>query len=264
MPRIRMRTPAVVAGLAALGLLAGCCPLHHVSGGGPLAREELGDWAGMAPRPAPEPAALAAKVAELKAIPLPSFRPFRGEYAYSEGPHWLSTGIPDPWDFPPARGMVVKGTFPFWARAIPCTRRGQYVYYSPSNPAARVIYATEEQWGCALFFGDFLWSHARVDAWDAASRERVAAKTMSCFLGWGFGPTRFCQVLPVGPDGTRGLHAFGDSRAPLDALRYDLRDAHLVMLGLFGWGRVNHRRYIQLLWLPVPVSTIPSAGRRRG
>jgi hypothetical protein len=251
-----------VLGLAALGLLAGCCRFWYADGGGPLAREELGDWAGMVAEPAPDAAALAAKVAELEAIPLPSFRPLRGKYAYTEGPHWLSTTIPDPWDFPfaPARGMVVKGSFPFWARAIPCTRRGHYLFYKPSDPTARAICAAEEQWGCGLFLGDFLWSHQRVDAYDAASGERLAAKATSCFLGWGLGPTRLCQVLPVGKDGSRGLQGLADSRTPLEAARYDLRDAHVALFGLIGWGRVNRRRYVQLLWIPIPVSTEACAG----
>lgn len=261
----RVADVAAALGLLALGLMAGGCRFRYADGGGPLPREELGHWSGMAPEPAPDAATLAAKLAELKAIPLPSFRPLRGEYAYTEGPHWLSTAIPDPWDFPfaPARGLVVKGSFPFWARAIPGTRRGHYLFYKPSDPAARVIYATERQWGCGLFFGDFLWSRQRVDAYVAASGERVAAKATSCFLGWGLGPTRLRQVLPVDKDGSRGLHALADSRTPPDAVRYHLRDARFVLFGLIGWGRVNHRRYIQLLWLLIPVSPEDSAGPAR-
>jgi len=251
------RRVGVALGLAAALACAGCCRFRYADGGGPLAREELGDWAGMPPEPAPDASALAAKLADLKAIRLPSFRPLRGEYAYTEDPHWLSTEIPDPWDFPfaPARGLVVKGTFPFWARAVPGTRRGHYVYYQPANPAARAFYAVERQWGCGLFVGDFLWSTARVDAYDAATREPVAAKAIGCVLGWGFGPTRFRQILPVGRDGRRGLHALADPAVPLSEARYDVRDAHLMLLGLLGWGRVNHRRYIQFFWTLIPVGT---------
>jgi hypothetical protein len=195
-------------------------------------------------------------VRELKSIELPSFSPFRGEYAYTEGPHWLSTAIPDPWDFPFARtpGHVVKGTFPLWRRAIPSTRHGHFVYYDPSRSEAREFYALEKQWGCGLFIGDFIWFTQRVDAYDVTTRERVAAGTKACFLGWGVVWSRLRQILPVAADGKRGLHALADPGVDFGDVRYDVRDGNILLLGLIGWGRVSRRRYIQVLWIPIPVS----------
>jgi len=235
-------------------LVQSCCSFLGASGGGPLTRQELGDWAGIPARAAPAPEELGPRLDALKAIPLPSFRPGRGEYAYTEGPHWLSTAIPDPWDSPfvPARGYVVKGTFPLWRRAVPCTRRGHFVYYAPSG-AARELYALEEQWGCGLFVGDFIWSSERADAYDVASRQRVAASTMGCVLGWGVGWSRLRRVVPTTSVGGPGLHAAADRKISLSDIRYDVREGNSVLLGLVGWGRVNRRRYAQVLWIPVPI-----------
>jgi hypothetical protein len=209
----------------------------------------------MAPKPAPDAQTLETRLAALKQIRLPSFRPLRGEYAYTEGPHWLSTDIPDPWDFPfvPARGYVAKGTFPFWERAVPCARQGHFVYYDPNDPTRREFYARGDQWGCGLFFGDFVVSGERVDAYDVMSRQRVAARSLSCVLGWGVGWSRLRWVMPVDRDGRRDLHALADPKLSLDEVRYDVRDGTILLLGLVGWGRVNHWRYVQIFWIPVPL-----------
>ena len=256
-----LKRTALGLGLGTLLMTQSCARFLSAQGGGPLTREELGDWAGMAPRPAPDAWEMAHKIGELKQIKLPSFSPFGGEYAYTQGPHWLSTAIPDPWDFPfvPVPGYLVKGAFPLWRRAIPCTRQGHFVYYNPWRPASREFYASERQWGCGLFIGDFIWSRERVDAYEVSSRERVASQTMDCFLGWGVGWSRLRRVVPVAADGTRGLHALTDPRAGLSDVRYDVRDGSIVLMGLIGWGRVNHRRYVQILWTPIPVSTVSSA-----
>jgi hypothetical protein len=111
----------------------------------------------------------------------------------------------------------------------------------------------ERQWGCGLFIGDFIFSGERADAYDVSSRERVAAKTMNAFLGWGVGWSRLRQVLPVNARGEPDLGAIKDPNVDLSEVRYDVRDGNVLLLGLIGWGRVNHRRYVQVLWIPIPV-----------
>ena len=39
----------------------------------------------------------------------------------------------------------------------------------------------------------------------------------------------------------------------MDARYRDYRWAHLVAAGLLGWGRVNHRAYLQVAWIPIPL-----------
>ena len=42
---------------------------------------------------------------------------------------------------------------------------------------------------------------------------------------------------------------------PLSDVRFNVKDGTCTLFGLIGWGRVNRRRYIQLLWIPIPVGS---------
>lgn len=244
--------------LAAGGVLLlaqGGCTFFACSGGGPLKREELGNWAGLRAWPEPAPRWLRRKLARLKTIKVPSFRPFAGEYGYTEGPHWLSTSIPDAWDVPltPAPGYEVRGTFSLWLRAVPSTRTGHWVYTPLSDGGGREFYAGETGWGFGLFVGDFLFSNTRAEAFDTERLERVAAQQFDVWLGWGIGSTRLRRIVPVDADGRPGLHALADPKKDIYDVRYQLKDGRILLFGLLGWGRVNHRYYMQLLWIPIPL-----------
>ena len=69
---------------------------------------------------------------------------------------------------------------------------------------------------------------------------------------------RVRRVTPIGRDGNPGLHAIVDPEVGLDEVKYELKDGTSILMGLFGWGRVNHSRYLQLLWIPIPIGTVKS------
>ncbi|NQT52192.1 hypothetical protein HQ576_09090 [bacterium] len=240
-------------GVAMLGALQGCT-FFALSGGGPLKREELGNWAGMGQWPPPEPRSLRRRVQRLKTIPVPAFRIFGGEYGYTEGPHWIRTGVPDAWDVPlaPVHGYQVRGTCSLWLRLVP-SQRGSHWLYSPLDEGQREFYAGETAWGMGLLIGDFLFSNTKAQAFDTMRCEHVAAQQLDVWLGWGIGSTRVRRVLPVDADGKAGLHALADPKKDVYDVRYDLRDGRTLLFGLLGWGRVNRRHYLQLLWIPIPL-----------
>jgi hypothetical protein len=105
-------------------------------------------------------------------------------------------------------------------------------------------------------FGDWLAAGDTANAYDFSTGERVAAQKTSIALGYGLGYTRFRRVLPVSADGDLGLHALMDRRLGLSDVKYDLKDGTVLLFGALGWGRVNRRRYVQILWIPVPVGRV--------
>ena len=82
----------------------------------------------------------------------------------------------------------------------------------------------------------------------------MACQQLDVRFGWGLGWSRLRRIEPVAPDGTRGLHALADPSLELDEVRYSLKNGNTLLLGLIGWGRVNRRYYLQLLWLPIPIA----------
>ncbi len=106
-----------------------------------------------------------------------------------------------------------------------------------------------------LLIGDLLFAGDQVNAYDIATQERVAARKTNIALSL-IGYTRIRRVMPIGRDGKPGLHAIVDPEVGLDEVKYELKDGTSILMGLFGWGRVNHRRYLQLLWIPIPTGTV--------
>jgi hypothetical protein len=37
--------------------------------------------------------------------------------------------------------------------------------------------------------------------------------------------------------------------------RFRVEETHQVLCGLIGWGRVNRTRYVQILWIPIPIGS---------
>ena len=108
-----------------------------------------------------------------------------------------------------------------------------------------------------LLIGDLLFAGDQVNAYDIATQERVAAQKTNIALSL-IGYTRIRRVTPIGR-GEPGLHAIVDPEVGLDEIKYELKDGTSILMGLFGWERVNHRRYLQLLWIPIPTGTVKSA-----
>ena len=124
------------------------------------------------------------------------------------------------------------------------------------GPDYREFCAAESEWGCGMIFGDWLAAGDTANAYDSSTDERVAAQKTSIVLGYGLGYTRYRRILPVAADGSLGLHALMDKTVGLSDVRYDLKDGTILLFGILGWGRVNRKRYIQFLWIPIPVGQV--------
>ncbi|MFW6161503.1 MAG: hypothetical protein ACODAJ_01970 [Planctomycetota bacterium] len=234
-----------VAAAAAVVTQAGCT-FFGASGGGPLRRSELGDWAGMSEMT--RPAGLQSLVAELKETPN---SPFTAKYSLRGDAALFSTNFNEILDVPftPAPGLRIKGRLNPWLRFVPGPQSGDWLYYDESDPSARQFYAAEHEWDALVAWGE------RVDAWDVATGERVAARGTFSLPGFGLGYNRVRKVRPVDAAGLPGLDTIAYTKRPLSDVRYDLRDGSILFLGLLGWGRVNRIRYLQVLWIPIAIGT---------
>ncbi len=245
---------AVHALLVSLTLcLTGGCAFFAASGGGPLDRAQLGDWAGIKDEGAPQAEALAAIVQTIEGY---SMNPFAGEIHLVKDGLGSSLNYGDPREIPftPTRGLHLKGKSNPWLRLIPSKRHGDWLYYSPESGKRR-FYASESEWGAGMLIGDFLLAGDRANAYDIATRQRVAARKTNIALSL-IGYTRIRRITPVGPDEKPGLIALSDPSVDIDTVKYDYKDGTAVLMGIIGWGRVNHRRYFQFLWIPIPVGTV--------
>jgi len=229
------------------------CTFFAASGGGPLRRSQLGDWAGIKEEGPPQPEALSEIVKDLEGC---SMNPFTGEVYLRKDPWGSSLNFGDPREIPfvPTRGLCVRGKFNPWLRLIPSKRHGDWLYYTPESDARR-FYASESEWGAGILIGDFLLAGDQADAYDIATQERVAARKTNIALSL-IGYTRIRRIMPVEPNGTPGLHAISDPSVGLDSVQYDYKDGTAVLMGLVGWGRVNQRRYFQFLWIPIPMGAV--------
>ena len=244
----------IMAVLFVISLTNGCA-FFGASGGGPLSRTQLGDWAGIKDEGAPQPEALMAVVQTIEGY---SMNPFAGEIHLKKDGWGSSLNYGDPREIPftPTRGLHIKGKFNPWLRLIPSKRHGDWLYYKPQSSDRR-FYASEGEWGSGMLFADFLLAGDKANAYDIATRQRVAARktNIALFL---IGYTRVRRIAPVGPDGKPGLLAVSDPGVGLDTVKYDYKDGTAVLMGIIGWGRVNHRRYFQFLWIPIPMGAVKS------
>ena len=244
----RFRT-VVFSTLAGLLALAQCgCMMFNCSGGGPLKREELGDYAGIPPQPAPDAAHLKVLVADLKTV---ESNTFAGRFSIDgdSSALWFSKGLFFEIPFTPVQGLTVKGRLNPWHRLLPCSLHGDWLYFHPFKKDRREFYASEDDWGALIM------SSKRADVYDVASGAWVGSWRADDFIGLGLGWTRVRQVMPVDDYDEPGLSAVVPAKVSLSSVRYDVRDGNIVLLGIYGWGRVNRTRYIQILWIPIPVGT---------
>jgi len=249
----RTRVLKVLACMAIAGLAlgqTGCTMFVLCDGGGPMKKEELGDWLGLAPKPAPEAAQLAKLVEDLKQV---KHAGFAGRYSLPGDAASLSVKLFYAIELPftPAPGLVVKGR-KTGSVLVPGGQRGDWLYFDPGKRAAKQFYASEDQWDCLLcWFG-------RADAYDVATRERVAVRTTGEIGGLWLGWTRVREVMPVDDDGRAGVHPLAGPKVDPAKVKYQVREGSFLLFGLVGWGRVNHTRYLQLLWIPIPIGSAGS------
>lgn len=233
-------------------LVAFCgCSFFLADGGGPLRREELAEWVGIPREPLLEEGSLDALLRRLRYC---GQRPLAGEFSLREG-SWLARAgicLPGRAPFTPACGYQVRGRQRPALWLLPGRRRGEWLFHNPTGQPWRQFVATEGGWGLGLWVGDLAvgWRHASARALDSLAR--VAASRQEFVLA-PFGYVRCSRVLPVGVDARPGIHALAHPRMELADVRYDVRDGTILLGGILGWGRVNHRRYVQVFWLPIPL-----------
>ena len=247
MPRLKKLWASVRVLAPVLFVLASGCTMFLCEGGGPLRQDELGEWCGLREANPPSPQELAAQAAEVEKT---RNRVFAGKFSIpADLPIFaLSFGMVYEIPFTPAPGLIVKGEMNLlWSLFVPGRQDGRWLFFHPRRPEGRRFLATESEWGWLLFGTD------SANAYDVASGRLVAAQRTDEFGGFGLGWMRVRRILPVGRSDIPGLDGVVSPNLPLENLRYDLRDANILLLGLVGWGRVNHTRYIQLLWVPIPV-----------
>ena len=230
------------------------CSFFLADGGGPLRRQELGDWAGIPEEPLIERGRLDALVRQLRYC---GQKPLAGEFSLREGswPARLGICLPFCAPFTPAFGYQVRGHRRPALWLPPGRRRGEWLFHNPFGEPWRQFVATEGGWGLGLWAGDLVFGWRHANAYALESLARVAA-TRSQFI---LGPllyARCSRVLPVGIDAAPGIHALAHPRMGLDDVRYDLRDGTILLGGLLGWGRVNHCRFVQFLWMPIPLRCV--------
>lgn len=246
-PRPPFRNRAACLLLAALALSqAGCTMFVFCDGGGPMAYQELGNWAGLAPGTPPEAARLAELVEELKVVRHGGFAgrySLPGDAAALHLNFLLVNDVP----FTPAPGLVVKGRRNPWLRFVPGAHSGHWLYFDPLKKLPHQFYAAERSWSALLAWG------ARSEAYDVATRQRVAARRVEEVIGLGLGWTRVREVVPLDAEEEPGMHALAGPKADPATAKWLVRDGNILLLGIVGWGRVNHTRYLQLLWVPIPI-----------
>jgi hypothetical protein len=244
----------LVALMAAASLTQAGCTFFACSGGEPLSRAELGDWAGIRELERPDASTLDYLREEDYWPPLSVNR-----WDVAGDSLGFSLTVPgDPWSVPftPLAGYRIRFKLPHLLRLLPSVREGVYLYLPRHGSRAREFYAAKKEHGGGLILGDLLYAGYTANAYDAATHERVAAAKSTIVLGWGLLYTRYRRVLPVDEDGDKGLGIFAGGRASPSRVRYDVKDGTISLLGLIGWGRVNRKRYLQLLWIPIPIGTV--------
>lgn len=254
---MKAATGWVVLSLIALAAFATSgCTFWYGSGGGPLTREELGDWAGIPEGTMPTADRVRGLLEQER---WPAFS-FSGEFRMVGDASILYVqlpGLPYNMPFSPAPNHEIRGRFPYWRHLIPSARTGVYVFLPSTDyrrtAAAREFRASEDEWGAGLIVGDFLFTGEVANAYDWATDQRVAAESSLVLFGWGLGYNRIRQVMPVDASGGDALDGFEDEESAQNPVLYNVKDGTSLLFGLLGWGRVNRTRYLQILWIPVPV-----------
>jgi len=231
----RKRTLRVTL-LAALVVTQTGCTMYLCSGGGPLQRNELGDWAGIKDTSLPQGSQLRKAIDELKAQPI---------------------GLTLTDKASPGRTLIRKFrlTTPLWLRLFPSPSGSQELLYDASAERPRELLTVKQGWDLgavipAVAPGTFTGTE-RSSTFIASTRERVGATAFGALflLTW----VHHGDVRPVGKNGKTSLHTVAGANVDIDRVPYRVQSGSFLLGGIFGWGRVNRKRYIQILWIPIQV-----------
>jgi len=245
----RVRSLGLCAAVTAAALmLNGCCSFIDAPGDGPLGRDELGDWLGMSAAAELPPRDLEKKEEDLR---LCINDLFAGEYSTSEANRLES--------HPLAVDLDMDGRSNFWLHLFPSFRQAHWLFHRRYTRNTRRFYANERKWGLGWLLpiplGELLFCGRQIDAYDVDSGKRVGSVRSLIFL-----TPLFCVrervVRPVDTVGRPGLRAIIDAGKDMSAIQYEAKDATVILLGALGWGRVNHRAYAQVLWIPIPLWSV--------
>jgi hypothetical protein len=235
--------PAVAAAvlLAGIGLAAaGCSTISLREGEDPLFTDELPEWARRVETSMPPGDLLEKAAAGIEAKPPKRDSMFTLHTPWNRGASYLNQSICglgeyDPGDLlpPPHRR---RGHLLLWD-GIPGHR---FLYYKGAGGAAFPPFAADAE--------------AEVCCFDSGSSHPIPIHRGGIFLS----PPYSCiwSTRPAGlplEDFLRGTVARENDGDPGS---YRVEETHILLCGLFCWGRVNRTRYIQVLWIPIPVGRV--------
>jgi hypothetical protein len=232
------------------------CTFFAADGGGPLTRDGLPECGGIRCTNPPDQRALEhlgnqfALCGETVALSADSI---------DEPEPWLQN-VCTPYDVPFVQddGLVFARISRPWQRLLPGRRHTDWLIYAdplrsediPGEP--RRFYGAQDEIGGGFVIGDLLYVSSASHGYDAGTGEWVGGQQSTAALAM-VGYTRIRKVRPVAEDGGKGLQTLLDPATDLADAKFDLRDGTAILCGLIGWGRVNHKRYIQIAWIPIPV-----------
>ena len=243
-----------IAPMCGLCVLTGCASFFSSDGGGALKLDQTGDWAGVPPKSSVTTEQLRSTSDRLMSQ---KDNVWAGRVTI-DGDSWKSwqPGWIDPRNVPflPAHEMRVAQDLDIWSRLIPSVRIDQRLYYKQA-PGCRKFCGFENEWGCGMLVGDFIACSDQCDAYDVATGERVAAQKRTVILSL-LGYARERRILPVGKDGREGLYLLSDPTIKKSDVLWNVKDGTTLLGGILGWGTVNHKKYIQLLFIPISSGTV--------
>ena len=233
--------------LSAVVLLSSGCTFYLFSGGGPLTGDEIAGLRGILEpeRELLKPADIREWAANLRTG---THDPAKGEYILKSDKDMGAIRLP----FKLGDTFHAKGKHQTVGREMD---ESGWLYYVPRPSSSREFYAVKRVIPNNLSaMIAFYSSHS---AHDVATGKRV--KHMSGFMVL-FGLLWFseCALDPVDDAGERGLAVVADGSVDLAEAQYKYRKGHSLLWGVVAWGRVNHNRYLQLLWIPIPLGRADS------
>jgi hypothetical protein len=234
----RSSARSVIVGVI-LVMSAGCS-FFACSGGGPLTRSELGDWCGFSDPGAPSFRERQQLVEKLSRTPN---MPLAGMICWSKS-DWRARSNPI------ADGLDVNGFHNVWGFFLPGKNTTHWLLRLRQLEGSRKFYGRSDSWSLGFIIGYYLFFCTDMNVWDVETLERVGFAKGRAFLG-GLLYHRHAYIR-LNP----ALVHYADPRTKLVDAQFVLKDGSLLLLGVIGWGRVNHKRYIQILWIPIPVGTV--------
>lgn len=114
----------------------------------------------------------------------------------------------------------------------------------------RALYVVKRLYGDAVAIAGA--GGNRTDVYDAETGEKLASWGQ-WFVSYMFFADEQAWIEPVEMNGGPAMRKIMAREVQPSELRFGAGKASSLWLGICGWGRTNHRRYAQVLWIPIPV-----------